>query len=99
MAMKIKIGDRAPEFRATAISGKYGAGQEVKLSDFRGEHVILYFYPKDNTPGCTTQACDLRDAWEKVKGSAQIFGVSVDSTASHQKFIDKFRLPLPLLSD
>jgi len=99
MAMKLKIGDRAPEFRATAISGKYGAGQEVKLSDFRGEHVILYFYPKDNTPGCTTQACDLRDAWEEVKGSAQIFGVSVDSTASHQKFIDKFRLPFPLLSD
>ena len=99
MAMKLKIGDRAPEFRATAISGKYGAGQEVKLSDFRGERVILYFYPKDNTPGCTMQACGLRDAWEELKGSAQIFGVSVDSTGSHQKFIAKFRLPFPLLSD
>ena len=99
MAMKLKIGNRAPEFRATAVGGKYGAGQEVKLSDFRGRRVILYFYPKDNTPGCTAQACGLRDAWEEVKGSAQIFGVSVDSTASHQKFIDKFRLPFPLLSD
>ncbi len=99
MAIKLKVGDRAPEFQATAIGGKYGAGQEVKLSDFRGKRVILYFYPKDNTPGCTTQACGLRDAWEELKGSAQIFGVSVDSIASHQKFIDKFRLPFPLLSD
>ncbi len=99
MAMKLKIGDQAPEFRATAVGGKYGAGGEVKLSDFRGKRVILYFYPKDNTPGCTMQACGLRDAWEEVKGSAQIFGVSVDSTVSHQKFIDKFRLPFPLLSD
>jgi peroxiredoxin Q/BCP len=99
MEMKLKIGDRAPEFRAAAVGGKYGAGQDIKLSDFRGKRVILYFYPKDNTPGCTTQACGLRDAWEEVKDSAQIFGVSVDPTASHQKFIDKFRLPFPLLSD
>ena len=97
--MNLTIGDRAPAFRATAVGGKYGAGQEVKLSDFRGERVVLYFYPKDNTPGCTTQACGLRDAWEEMKNHAEIFGVSVDSTASHQKFIDKFRLPFPLLSD
>ena len=97
--MQLKIGDRAPEFRAAAVGGKYGAGKEVKLSDFRGTRVVLYFYPKDNTPGCTTQACGLRDAWEEIRNHAQIFGVSVDSTPSHQKFIDKFRLPFPLLSD
>jgi peroxiredoxin Q/BCP len=97
--MQLKIGDRAPEFRATSVGGKYGAGKEVKLSDFRGTRVVLYFYPKDNTPGCTTQACGLRDAWEEIRNHAQIFGVSVDSTPSHQKFIDKFRLPFPLLSD
>ena len=99
MAIKLKIGDRAPEFRATAIGGEYGAGKEVKLSDFRGARVVLYFYPRDNTPGCTAQACGLRDAWDEMKNYGQIFGVSVDSTASHQKFIDKFRLPFPLLSD
>src|SRR4030095_3102628 len=69
------------------------------LADFRGKRVILYFYPKDNTPGCTAQACGLRDAWDAMKTRAEIFGVSVDSTASHQKFIGKFRLPFPLLSD
>ena len=98
-AMRLKIGDRAPEFRATSVGGKYGAGKEVKLSDLRGTRVVLYFYPKDNTPGCTTQACGLRDAWGELRNHAQIFGVSIDSTASHQKFIDKFRLPFPLLSD
>ena len=98
-AMQLKIGDRAPEFRAAAVGGKYGAGKEVKLSDLRGTRVVLYFYPKDNTPGCTTQACGLRGAWEELRNHAQIFGVSIDSTASHQKFVDKFRLPFPLLSD
>jgi thioredoxin-dependent peroxiredoxin len=97
--MKLNIGDRAPDFRANAVGGKYGAGQQVKLSDFRGTRVVLYFYPKDNTPGCTTQACGLRDAWVEIGNCAEIFGVSVDSIASHQKFIDKFRLPFPLLSD
>jgi peroxiredoxin Q/BCP len=97
--MKLKIGDRAPEFRASVVGGKYAAGHEVKLADFRGKRVVLYFYPKDNTPGCTAQACGLRDAWDEMKTRAEIFGVSVDSTASHQKFIGKFRLPFPLLSD
>src|SRR5438876_7965674 len=99
MAMKLKIGDRAPEFRATAVGGKYGTGGEVKLSDFRGKRVVLYFYPKDDTPGCTTQACGLRDAWDELRERAQIFGVSVDPVRSHEKFISKYRLPFPLLSD
>lgn len=99
MANELKVGDPAPSFRATAVGGKYGAGKEVALEDFRGKRVVLYFYPKDDTPGCTTQACGLRDAWPDLKDEGEIFGVSVDSPASHQKFINKFQLPFPLLAD
>ena len=99
MAEELKIGDRAPDFRANAIGGKYGAGKEVSLGDFKGTPVVLYFYPKDDTPGCTVQACSLRDSWTEFEGRGEIFGVSVDSSASHQKFIDKFQLPFPLLAD
>ena len=97
--MELKIGDQAPEFRATAVGGKYGGGREVSLSDFRGTAVVLYFYPKDDTPGCTTQACGLRDAWSEMRGLGQTFGVSVDPANSHEKFIEKYQLPFPLLSD
>lgn len=99
MADELKVGDAAPDFSATAVGGKYGAGQEVSLRAFRGTPVVLYFYPKDDTPGCTTQACGLRDAWPDLEGRSEIFGVSVDSPRSHQKFIAKFQLPFPLLSD
>jgi peroxiredoxin Q/BCP len=99
MASDLKVGDPAPDFRAEAVGGKYGAGKEVTLADFRGKKLILYFYPKDDTPGCTVQACALRDAWTGFEGRAEIFGVSVDSAASHQKFIGKHQLPFPLLSD
>ncbi len=99
MAIELKAGDPAPLFRAVAIGGKYGPGREVSLSDFRGRQVVLYFYPKDDTPGCTAQACGLRDAWSDFDSNAEIFGVSVDSPESHQKFIDKYQLPFPLLSD
>ena len=92
-------GDPAPGFTATAVGGKYGTGQVVRLEDFRGRPVVLYFYPKDDTPGCTAQACGLRDAWSEFDGSAEIFGVSIDSPASHEKFIAKYDLPFPLLSD
>ena len=92
-------GDPAPGFTATAVGGKYGTGQVVRLEDFRGRPVVLYFYPKDDTPGCTAQACGLRDAWSEFDGRAEIFGVSIDSTASHEKFIAKYDLPFPLLSD
>ncbi len=99
MPNELKQGDPAPDFRATAVGGKYGAGREVSLHDFHGQSVVLYFYPKDDTPGCTAQACGLRDAWSGFESNAEIFGVSVDSPASHQKFIHKYNLPFPLLSD
>lgn len=99
MAIELKAGELAPDFRAQAVGGKYGAGREVSLADFRGSAVVLYFYPKDDTPGCTVQACGLRDAWGEISTYANIFGVSVDSTASHEKFIKKHQLPFPLLSD
>ena len=99
MAVELEVGNLAPEFRAQAIGGKYGDGQEVSLAGFRGSAVVLYFYPKDDTPGCTVQACGLRDAWGELSGHANIFGVSVDSAASHEKFIKKYQLPFPLLSD
>ena len=96
---ELKAGDTAPDFTATAVGEKYGDGETVKLKDFRGSPVILYFYPKDDTPGCTAQACGLRDSWSEFEGRAHIFGVSIDPPASHKKFISKFRLPFPLLSD
>lgn len=83
-----------------AVGGPYGEGQQVRLSSLRGHTVVLYFYPKDDTPGCTTQACGLRDRYsEFVTKGALVFGVSVDSPSSHSKFIAKHALPFPLLSD
>lgn len=99
MPNELKVGDAAPAFRATAIGGKYGAGEEVTLANFKGKPLVLYFYPKDDTPGCTAQACGLRDAWKEIKDRAAIFGVSPDSAKSHTRFIEKFQLPFPLLSD
>jgi len=100
MTTELRAGDPAPDFQATAVGGTYGAGTEVRLSDFVGQRVVLYFYPKDDTPGCTSQACGLRDAWTDIAptGSA-VFGVSVDDIASHLAFIEKYSLPFPLLSD
>jgi peroxiredoxin Q/BCP len=99
MAVELKVGDPAPDFSARAVGGKYGIGQDVSLKNLRGKNVVLYFYPKDDTPGCTTQACGLRDAWSDLEDRGEIFGVSVDSPASHEKFISKHHLPFPLLSD
>jgi thioredoxin-dependent peroxiredoxin len=96
---QLAVGDKAPAFQAVAVGGEYGDGQEVSLGDFRGTPVVLYFYPKDDTPGCTVQACSLRDSWDSLRGRAKVFGVSVDSTKSHGKFIEKYQLPFPLLSD
>jgi peroxiredoxin Q/BCP len=96
---QLNVGDPAPDFTATAVGGKYGTGKVVRLEDFRGTPVVLYFYPKDDTPGCTAQACGLRDSWSEFEGGAEIFGVSIDSAASHGKFIAKYNLPFPLLSD
>lgn len=101
MDTPLALGDKAPDFTATAVGGDFGEeGRQVRLSDFRGRPVILYFYPKDDTPGCTTQACSLRDHYlQVIEQGAIIFGVSVDSIASHRKFIKKHSLPFALLSD
>jgi thioredoxin-dependent peroxiredoxin len=97
--MPLQPGDDAPLFTATAVGGRFGEGQQVTLGDFSGHTLVLYFYPKDNTPGCTTQACALRDAWPAKDLNAEILGVSPDSAASHRKFINKYQLPFPLLVD
>ena len=96
---ELKVGDAAPAFEAIAVGREHGEGQNVTLRDFRGWPVVLYFYPKDDTPGCTVQACSLRDSWSSVRDKAKIFGVSIDSAKSHRKFIDKYDLPFPILSD
>lgn len=96
----LKVGDKAPSFTATAVGGTYGEGTSLKLSDLKGSPVVLYFYPKDDTPGCTTQACGIRDSWKGIKATgAHLLGISTDSGMSHAKFIAKFDLPFPLLAD
>lgn len=95
----LQPGDAAPEFTATAVGGLYGVGAPVSLRDFAGQTVILYFYPKDDTPGCTRQACGLRDAWNQFSERAVVLGISPDSVDRHEKFIAKYDLPFPLISD
>jgi thioredoxin-dependent peroxiredoxin len=88
-------GSPAPDFELES-----DAGEQVRLSSFRGKPVVLYFYPKDDTPGCTLQACDIRDAWSEFeKRGAVVLGVSPDPPASHAKFRDKYGLPFGLLAD
>ena len=99
MTSELKVGDPAPGFKATAVGGIYGEGREVKLADFAGSTLALYFYPKDDTPGCVAQACGVRDSWREIQSKAELFGVSVDSAESHEAFIKKHGLPFPLLSD
>ena len=90
-----KAGDAAPRF--TLPSDR---GDDVSLESLRGRPVVLYFYPKDDTSGCTTQACEFRDSWAEVQArGAVVLGVSPDNIASHEKFRDKFSLPFPLLAD
>ncbi|MGI6321457.1 MAG: thioredoxin-dependent thiol peroxidase [Bacteroidales bacterium] len=91
----IEIDKKAPE-----IVGIDQFGNEIKLSDYLGKKLIIFFYPKDNTPGCTAQACNLRDNYSILqKAGFEIIGISIDSEASHQKFSDKHSLPFPLLPD
>lgn len=99
MSSQPKPGSKAPAFSAQAIGGEYMSPTIVKLADLKGETVVLYFYPKDDTPGCTKQACALRDGWSEISAKAKVFGVSVDSIKSHGKFIKKHNLPFPILSD
>ena len=93
--MMLKEGDVAPDFQTRDETGR-----EVKLADFRGQKVALYFYPKDDTPGCTKEACSFRDNYASVEGKGiKVLGVSLDDEASHQAFISKYNLPFTLLSD
>jgi thioredoxin-dependent peroxiredoxin len=91
----LTVGDTAPDFELPSDSG-----QTVKLSDYRGKRVVLYFYPKDDTPGCTTQSCSFRDNYPVIEEkNAVVLGVSPDGVKSHQKFKTKFDLPFTLLAD
>lgn len=93
--MSLEIGQKAPDFEA-----KIQDGTTIKLSDYQGKKVVLYFYPKDNTPGCTAQSCDLRDNYDMLlKQGYVVLGVSQDSEKSHIKFKEKFKLPFDLISD
>ncbi len=91
----MNIGDKAPE-----VLGKDENGRDIRLSDYRGRKLVLYFYPKDNTSGCTAEACSLRDHYEELQAQGySVVGVSKDSAASHQKFKEKNELPFPLIAD
>lgn len=91
----LQAGDKAPDFKGFDQNGK-----EVALSNFAGKRLVLYFYPKDNTPGCTDEACSLRDGWSELRSQGfEILGVSADSEASHKKFIEKHSLPFNLIAD
>jgi len=95
LELKLKEGDVAPEFTANTTDGK-----KISLSDFKGRNVVLYFYPRDDTPGCTKESCAFRDEFAAFKQkSAVILGVSIDSVKSHAKFTEKYKLPFTLLAD
>jgi peroxiredoxin Q/BCP len=92
---KLKTGDQAPDF-----SFADATGNQIKLSDYLGKKVILYFYPKDNTPGCTLEACSLRDGYDELRGQGyDVIGVSADAAKTHEGFKAKFNLPFTLVSD
>lgn len=91
----MNVGDKVPD-----LLGKDKEGKEIRLSDYPGRKIALYFYPKDNTSGCTAEACNLRDnIGELAAAGYQVIGASVDSAKSHEKFIDKYQLPFPLITD
>jgi len=93
--LKLSVGDKAPDFSAQG-----SGGGTVALSDFEGKHVVLYFYPKDDTPGCTKEACAFRDEFAALKKKgAVVLGVSTDPVKAHDKFVEKFKLPFTLLAD
>lgn len=92
---KLNIGDKAPDFKGIDQDGK-----TVSLKDFKGKKLVLYFYPKDDTPGCTAEACNLRDNYSGLKKKGyEVVGVSADTEKSHKKFADKYELPFSLIAD
>ena len=92
----MKVGDNVSD----VTLGVNQAGKEIKVADFKGRKIVLYFYPKDSTPGCTAEACSLRDNYAELRDKGyEVVGVSVDSAKSHQKFIDKHELPFDLIAD
>jgi thioredoxin-dependent peroxiredoxin len=99
MEQHLQLGSKAPDYTAEAVGGEYVSPVRVAPADFKGSTVVLYFYPKDDTPGCTKQACALRDGWVGISAKAKVFGVSIDPITSHEKFIKKYSLPFPILSD
>ena len=100
MSTSLNIGDIAPDFTATAVGGSYGEGAPVALSGLRGKPVVLYFYPKDNTPGCTKEACSFRDDFARLRDKGVVvLGVSPDSVKTHDGFVAKYQLPFTLLAD
>lgn len=98
---QLELGAAAPDFEAQAVGGDFGKNPTtIRLSQFLGTPVVLYFYPKDDTPGCTTQACGLRDHWSEFsKLPVRLFGVSIDGVESHLRFLEKHNLPFPLIAD
>ncbi|MDD3078246.1 MAG: thioredoxin-dependent thiol peroxidase [Paludibacter sp.] len=93
--MALNVGEKVPE-----VLGLNQDGQEIRLSDYAGKKIVLYFYPKDSTPGCTAEACSLRDNYTELKNAGyEVIGVSADSAASHKKFIEKQSLPFNLIAD
>lgn len=99
MSTSLNPGSPAPAFEAPVVGGSYSCGETISLAALKGRPVVIYFYPKDDTPGCTKQACALRDGWSSIQKKAHVFGVSIDSVKSHEKFIKKHALPFPLLAD
>jgi peroxiredoxin Q/BCP len=91
----LAVGDKAPAFKSTDQDG-----EPVSLSDYKGQKLVVYFYPKDDTPGCTKEACSIRDGWSQFRRrKVAVLGVSVDDAKSHRKFVDKFSLPFRLAAD
>jgi thioredoxin-dependent peroxiredoxin len=90
-----EVGQQAPDFTAANTEGR-----KIRLSDYRGKKVVLYFYPKDDTPGCTVESCGFRDSYQAIRDTgAEILGVSVDDVGSHGRFTEKYRLPFTLVAD
>jgi len=94
----LTAGDAAPDFSGIAVGAEFAEGKPFRLCDYFDEQIVLYFYPQDHTPGCTAQACKLRDAWAEFGSRATLFGISTDSPESHRAFIELNSLPFPLIS-